>query len=375
MLRREMADDSFASLMKKAGERGVATGRRLHAGDVVQVRVMQISGDSVFVDAGTPGDGRIPRAELADENGEMLVAPGALLDAVVVDPSPDRPRFTASRRAILEERRRSGMKDLLARLQPGTDLDATVRALNKHGAVVDLGGLDGFIHISELARHRVERPEDVVQPGELVKVRVLSVEESDKGPRVRLSRKALEAPSAAPAPAVDEVLKARVVGATNGGLTVSTAKGEGYLPLSELGMPPGGDHRRAFPPGKELDVVLVSNAGARPRFSATQVARVEERKNFRDYSKGAAPDTATGFGQLGDLLRRQLGLPNPPPEPPATPERADPRPPVSPPPRPTAAVPAPRAAAAPGPATPPTPRGAVPPRSEAAAGVVRRKRP
>lgn len=385
-----MADDSFASLMKRAGERGVATGRRLHAGDVVQVRVMQIAGDSVFVDAGTPGDGRIPRSELSDEDGALLVAPGALLDAVVVDPSPNGPRFTASRRAILEERRKSGVKDLLARLQPGTDIDGTVRALNKHGAVVDLGGIDGFIHISELARHRVERPEDVVQPGEVVKVRVLSVEESDKGPRVKLSRKALEAVSpAAPGPAPDEVLKAKVVAATNGGLTISTAKGEGFLPLAELGLPPGGDHRRAFPPGRELEVVLVSNAGARPRFSATQVARVEERKNFRDYAKGGGGEAAPSFGHLGDLLRERLGLPPSEPEPPPAPPpavtqaRAEPSVPVrasvetaSPvrAPQTPASVPAsgavPAARAEPRPPAPPPARRADPP-----PGVVRRKRP
>lgn len=372
-----MADDSFASLMKQAGERGVATGRRLHAGDLVQVRVMQIAGDSVFVDAGTPGDGRIPRAELSDEDGELLVAPGALIDVVVVDPSPDRPRFTASRRAILEERRKSGMKDLLSRLQPGTDVDGTVRALNKHGAVVDLGGIDGFIHISELARHRVERAEDVVQPGEIVKVRVLSVEESDKGPRIRLSRKVLEAPAPTQAVAPDEVLKAKVVGATNGGLTINTAKGEGFLPLSELGLPPGGDHRRAFPPGKELDVVLVSNAGARPRFSATQVARVEERKNYRDYAKGGSTEAAPSFGHLGDLLRQRLGLPPesaaPAASPPvAAPAPVNPQPPVAP--RPTAAAPA---AARPAPASAQSgsdARRQPTPRSEPPAGVVRRKR-
>jgi hypothetical protein len=85
-----------------------------------------------------------------------------------------------------------------------------VRALNKHGAVVDLGGIDGFVHLSELARHRVERAEDAVAIGDSVKARVLSVEASDKGPRVKLSIKALAAPDAENAPAPDEVLKATV---------------------------------------------------------------------------------------------------------------------------------------------------------------------
>lgn len=399
-----MGDDTFAALMKQANERGSAIGRRLRVGEIVRVRVMQVAGDSVFVDAGTPNDGRIPRGELSDENGELLVKPGELVDAAVVDASPDGPRFSVSRRAIVEERRRASLGEVLARLTPGKDVEGTIRGINKHGAVVDLDGVDGFIHISELARHRVERVEDVVQQGERLTVRVLSIEESERGPRVRLSRKALEA--AAPVVvqgAPDEVLRAKVVGASNGGLTLLTPKGEGYLPIPELGLPPGADHRRAYPVGKELDVVLVSGAGARPRYSAVQVARVQERKNYRDYAQGGSTATPApvGFGQLGDLLRERLGLPPAPPEPaqaaaPAAPAVL----PTAPADFSTRAVPAPGApasgatAAAPvRPATPPTPsvsrpapkanqfpagRPASPPppaRAEQHDGVIRRRRP
>jgi ribosomal protein S1 len=352
-----MGDDSFAALMKQAHQRGSATGRRLRVGEIVRVKVMQAAGDTVFVDAGTPGDGRIPRGELSDENGELLVKPGELVDAAVVDASPDGPRFSVSRRALVEERRRASLGEVLARLTPGTDVEGTIRGINKHGAIVDLDGVDGFIHISELARHRVERVEDVVQQGERLTVRVLSIEESERGPRVRLSRKALEAAPVVVQGAPDEVLHAKVVGASNGGLTILTSKGEGYLPISELGLPPGADHRRAYPAGKELDVVLVSGAGARPRFSAVQVARVQERKNYRDYAQAAGPaaPTAVGFGQLGDLLRERLGLPPAPPEPAA------------------AAVPAaaPATVAAPSPPAVPAARSAGPTPAAAAAAPVR----
>jgi small subunit ribosomal protein S1 len=226
--------------------------------------------------------------------------------------------------------------------------------------------------LSELARHRVERAEDAVAIGDSVKARVLSVEPSDKGPRVKLSIKALAAADAANAPAPDEVLKATVVSVSARGVHVSTPKGDGYVPLPELGLAPGADHRRAFPAGKELEVVMVSNAGGRVRFSATQVSRVEERKNFRDYEKdGSGP--ARGFGRLGDLLRERLGLP-PEPEPPA---------PTSPPPSPAAPAPAPPApAAAPSPPAPspqaaPTPNPSAPPssRREDPPGIVRRRKP
>jgi ribosomal protein S1 len=310
-----MSDESFASLMKEAANRGAATGRRLHPGDVVRVRVIQIAGDSVFVDAGTPGDGRIARADVLDEAGEPFVKPGMTLEATVVDPRPDGPRFSVSRRAFLEEQRRAAQAEAAARVVPGAELEGTVSAFNRHGALVDLGGVEGFVHLSELAWRRVERAEDAVQLGERVRVRVLAVEESERGPRVRLSLRALTAPDPATAPAPEEVLRAKVIASVGGGITVSTPKGEGFVRLAELGLPPGADYRRAFPPGKELDVVLVTNAGGRLRFSATQVARVEERKNFRDYSSGGAAAPQSSFGHLGDLLRERLGLPPAEPEP------------------------------------------------------------
>jgi small subunit ribosomal protein S1 len=312
-----MSDESFASLMKEASNRGAATGRRLHPGDVVRVKVIQIAGDSVFVDAGTPGDGRIARSDVLDEAGEPFVTPGMLLDATVVDARPDGPRFSVSRRAFLEEQRRAAHAEAAARVVAGAELEGTVSGVNRHGALVDLGGIEGFVHLSELAWRRVERAEDAVQIGERVRVRVLSVEESDRGARVRLSLRALQAPEPAAAPAPDEVLRAKVIACVGGGVTVSTAKGEGFVRLAELGLPPGADHRRAFPPGKELDVVLVTNAGGRLRFSATQVARVEERKNFRDYASGGATPQSS-FGHLGDLLRERLGLPPAEPETPAS---------------------------------------------------------
>jgi small subunit ribosomal protein S1 len=386
-----MSDESFASLMKEASNRGAATGRRLHPGDVVRVKVIQIAGDSVFVDAGTPGDGRIARSDLMDEAGELFVKPGMLLDATVVDARPDAPRFSVSRRAFLEEQRRAAQAEAAARVVAGAELEGTVSGFNRHGALVDLGGIEGFVHLSELAWRRVERAEDAVQLGERVRVRVVSVEESERGARVRLSLRALTAPDPAATPAPDEVLKAKVLASVAGGVTVTTPKGEGFVRLAELGLPPGADHRRAFPPGKELDVVLVTNAGGRLRFSATQVARVEERKNFRDYASGSATPQGS-FGHLGDLLRERLGLPPAEPEPPAAQPATHAAPPTSTTPQPAANAaaqparaetprapqPSPVKATDPSPAklaTPPSDdRSRREPLSQAAPGIVRRRR-
>lgn len=381
-----MADDSFASLFAKS--QGGAGTRRLRQGEVVEVKVLTVAGDTVFVGLGTPGDGRIPRAELLDAKGELQVKPGDTLRATVVDPRPDGPTLTVSlgrggsldvsslqlaletgaavagevrkavkgglevsvggvhafcpasqvelsfvqdlevyvgqtlefrvleirdggrsvivsRRALLEARRQEAAANLREKLVVGADVTGTVHAFSKHGAIIDLGGVEGFIHLSELAGHRVERAEDVLKLGETVTARVLSVEEHAKGLRVRLSLRAL-APEA-PAPLPDEVLKGTVVTANQGGLIISTPSGEGFLPLRELGLAPGADHRRAFPPGKELSVVVTSRAGGKLRFSATQVSEVEERKNYQAYSKGSArPQGGASLGSLGDLLRDRL---------------------------------------------------------------------
>lgn len=387
MLPLAMGDDSFASLFGSA--RGGAGARRLRQGEVVEARVLTIAGDTIFVDIGTPGDGRIARAELTDARGNLQVAVGDTLKATVVDPRPDGPQLTVSlgrggsidasslelaresgvavagevkkavkgglevnvggvhafcpasqvelgfaadlevyvgqvldfrvleirdggrsvivsRRALLEERRREATREIREKLAPGADVAGTVHSFGKHGAVIDLGGLEGFVHVSEIAQHRVERVEDVLKLGESVTARVLSVEEHPKGLRVRLSLKALQPEQAPVAIAPDEVLKGAVTGHNNGGLLINTPKGEGFLPLRELGLPPGADHRRAYPPGKEVSVVVTSNAGGKLRFSATQVSQVEERQNFRAYSKGGSPSAGGSLGSLGDLLRDKL---------------------------------------------------------------------
>ncbi len=393
--------DSFASLMEESMASGTSRAkRRLKTGDVVEGTIIQISADSVFVDVGTPGDARLPKAELLDDSGELRVKVGDRLKAVVMDARAEAPLLSAafgrgnvdlstlemakdsgapvtgrvsqvvkggvevevaqlrafcpasqldtvhiadlevfvgqslefrvleirdrgrsvvlSRRSLLEEQRRELERESLERLKPGMDVEGVVHALQRHGALVDVQGAIGFVHVSELASHRVERVEDVLKLGDRIQVRVLAIEASTKGPRIKLSMKALEqraAPVAPPAP--EEVLAGTVSRVTNFGVFVHTAKGEGLVPVRELGLPPGSDHRRAFPAGREIKVVLLSRdpASGKMRFSMVGVAGVEERQNYREFSAtGARPDApSSSFGSLGDLLKGKLPAAKPEP--------------------------------------------------------------
>ncbi len=217
--------------------------------------------------------------------------------------------IVVSRRALLEARRQAEAATARARIVIGAEIEGTVTGILKHGAIVDMDGVDGFIHVSELAPHRVERPEDVVSQGARVTVRVLGIESTEKGERIRLSLRQTAssmADAAAKVPDKEEILAATVVKAIPGGLVIKTAKGEGFLPSRELELPPGADHRRGYPVGKELRVVLATKDSKNGRlvFSVKGVASVEERQNLHAFGKSSA--ARGGFGSLGDLLKGRL---------------------------------------------------------------------
>ena len=324
------------------GREGAVDVAALHAareaGSVVQGVVKQavkaglevdVGGVRAFCPASQIELGRAP---------DLEVYVGQTLEFRVLEVRDGGKSVVVSRRAELEARREEAARGLLERLVPGVEVDGTIHSINRHGAVVDVGGIEGFVHISELAHHRIARVEDAVAVGDPVRVQVLGIEESPKGIRVKLSMKALAAPPAgARPPAADEVLVGAVVRHTNTGVVVETPHGEGIVPLRDLGLAPGADHRRAFPSGREVQVVVTSRdaSSGRMRLSVTGVAAVEERRNYREFASGASRGGGGSLGSLGDLLRKQLDpealdavakSPADSPEAPPPPAPVDPRP-------------------------------------------------
>jgi small subunit ribosomal protein S1 len=238
---------------------------------------------------------------------------GQTIQVRVVEVRDGGRSVVVSRRAELEARRQDQQRELLERLVPGAEVDGTVHSTNRHGAVVDLGGIEGFVHVSELAHHRLGSVDEAVSVGDAVRARVLAVEESPKGVRVKLSVKALlTAPARPAAPAPDEVLKGVVSRHSNFGVFVQSPSGEGLVPARDLGLAPGADHRRAYPVGREVEVVVTHRdpQSGKLRFSVSGVADVQERRNYREFAAAGRPATRTNaMGSLGDLLRAKLDLP------------------------------------------------------------------
>ena len=98
-----------------------------------------------------------------------------------------------SRRALLEEERAQAAQELRKKLEVGAILEGTVSSVRDFGAFVDLGGLEGLVHVSELSHARVAHAQDVVKQGQKVRVQVLRMETDEKGhERIALSLRALE---------------------------------------------------------------------------------------------------------------------------------------------------------------------------------------
>jgi small subunit ribosomal protein S1 len=259
-----------------------------------------------------------PASQLGTEYiADLASLEGQKLEFLVLEVKNGGRDVIVSRKALLLERQSRAAADTLATLVVGNDYAAKVVSLQKYGAFVDLGGVEGLIHISELTHGRVERVEDVLRIGEEITVRLLALQPGEKGsaPKLRLSLRALGESSASPevSPERGEVLVGTVSKVTSFGVFVDTAKGTGLVPSRELGTPQGSDSRRSFPLGKEVSVVLVSKDASRGlTFSMSRVAAVEERRNFQEFSRAMTPkpEEDASVGSFGALLQK-LKLPTP----------------------------------------------------------------
>ncbi len=101
---------------------------------------------------------------------------GTPLEARVIEMDRNRNNVVLSRRVLLEEGRKNERAEILSRLTKGMRLKGTVSSIVDFGAFVDLGGIDGLVHISELSWSHVNHPSEVVKVGDEVEVQVLDVD-------------------------------------------------------------------------------------------------------------------------------------------------------------------------------------------------------
>ena len=86
-----------------------------------------------------------------------------------------RGNIVVSRRTVLEETRAEARTELVSNLEEGQTVDGTVKNITEYGAFVDLGGIDGLLHVTDMAWRRVNHPSEVVTIGQQLKVKIIKI--------------------------------------------------------------------------------------------------------------------------------------------------------------------------------------------------------
>ena len=140
------------------------------------------------------------------------------------------------RRVVLEEQARAAADGKFAAMSEGAVVDGTVRSLMSYGAFVDLGGVDGLLHVSDIAWSRVNKPEDVLSQGQEIRVRILKIDPETK--KISLGLKQLEAEPWTKVPekyAVGQRVAGAVTRMTDFGAFIEIEPGvEGLIHVSEM---------------------------------------------------------------------------------------------------------------------------------------------
>lgn len=133
--------------------------------------LVSAKGTRVFVPASLTG---VPR------NQELSVLKDATVKFKIIDINPARRRAVGSIKVVADAERKEKQEALWATLKVGDKVKGTVKSLTSYGAFVDLGGIDGMVHISELSWSRIKHPSEVVNVGDVVEVTIKLLDEETK---------------------------------------------------------------------------------------------------------------------------------------------------------------------------------------------------
>lgn len=286
--------------------------KKFEAGETLIVPVTQIVKGGLVVDAGVRGF--VPASMVSDHFVEDFNQyKGQELELKIVEIEPSENRLILSHKEIVQQEREAKKQEVMSQLAAGDVLDGKVARLTNFGAFIDLGGVDGLVHVSEISYERVGKPSDVLKVGEDVKVKVLAVDpEKD---RISLSIK-----QTLPQPwdnieekvAEGDVLDGKVKRLTSFGAFVEVFPGvEGLVHISQI------SHKHIATPNEVLtsgqDVkVKVLNVNGEDRRLALSIKALQEKPaadkkevEVVEEEHVEIPEEDTGF-TLGDLVGDDL---------------------------------------------------------------------
>ncbi len=210
----------------------------------------------IGIDAFLPGS-QVDTQRVADFDQFV----GQPIIAHIIKVNQKRGNVIISRRKYLNEERAESRKIVLDTLEAGADMKGIVKNITKYGAFIDIGGVDGLLHITDMTWGRIGHPSELVRIGETVTVKILSFDKETE--KISLGMKQLTAnpwETIKPEIKIGETIKGRVSSITDYGLFVEVQPGvEGLIHISEVSWTDRiSDLHRHFKVGQDVEALIVS---------------------------------------------------------------------------------------------------------------------
>ncbi|MCM3599762.1 30S ribosomal protein S1 [Robertmurraya korlensis] len=277
--------------------------QKFESGEVFDAEIKDVVKGGLVVDLGVRGfvPASLVEAHFVEDFSDYK---GQTMLFKIVELDKEKNRLILSHRAVIELEKGKQKKNILDSLAPGQVLSGTVQRITDFGAFVDIGGIDGLVHISQLSHEHVVKPTDVVQEGQQVQVKVLSVDRDNE--RISLSiKETLPGPwaniteKAAKGTTLEGVVKRLV----SYGAFVEVFPGvEGLVHISQISHKHIATPHEVLKENETVKVKVLEVNEQEQRLSLSMKELAEKEEEVKDYE---LPEESKGF-QLGEMIGDQL---------------------------------------------------------------------
>ena len=277
---------------------------KFKSGEVFEAEVKDVVKGGLVVDLGVRGfvPASLVEAHYVEDFSDYK---GKSISFKIVELEKDKSRLILSHRAVVEEEKNKQKQNLLDSIEAGQTLTGTVQRITDFGAFVDLGGIDGLVHISQLSHEHISSPTDVVQEGQEVNVKVLSVDRNND--RISLSIKETQ-----PGPWANITTRAQKGSVLDGTVKRIVSYGafvevfpavEGLVHISQIAHKHIGTPHEVLKEGQEVQVKVLDVNEEEQRLSLSIKELTEKAVDEEEVYE--LPEESKGF-QLGDMIGEQL---------------------------------------------------------------------
>lgn len=280
---------------------------KFESGEIIETEVKDVVKGGLVVDLGVRGF--IPASLVEDHFVESFDDyKGRTMTFKIVEMDKEKNRLILSHRAVVQAQNEQKKEAALSEIQEGDILDGTVQRIASFGAFVDIGGVDGLVHISQISHGHIESVSDVLKEGDEIQVKVLSVDRDAE--RVSLSIK-----DTLPGPWENIEEKAEVGSVLDGTVKRLVAYGafveilpgvEGLVHISRIAHEHIGTPQEVLEEGQTIQVKVLDVNPQEKRISLSIKDLIEKPQEAREENFSyEMPEETTGFS-LADVIGDQL---------------------------------------------------------------------